>query len=414
MSNKQQKKIAMEDEKERSKDIRLYSIVEEKLKDGYPNKSEGTYTDLITSTRAPSFNRNKNSNKSVSEYERPNKNRSVSRGCFCVVIVALLLLILISLAASVIIYFMMRSSSDGDNQGNCNSLESSINEEFMRILEHKIEEIENNTKGRELDLLYLINQLDESNTFLKDKIKEINHALYGDIASSPASSCRAIYLLHPHSTSGYYWVTSSNGSSVRVYCDMIKSCGNITGGLTRVALLNNKTRPRICTGDFTTVNNNTRCVRNTEEPGCSHIVFPLMNLLYSHICGTVEGFWFGRPEGFTGTNRSNSTTINDNYVDGISLTYGSTTNRTHIWTFVADGVRFKQNCPRNTPDYVGNSYSCLKYEFSCSSNNSCSLVFFKQLQQPLTEDIEMRLCRDEHRVMDHEGIYVGNVEIYVW
>ena len=32
---------------------------------------------------------------------------------------------------------------------------------------------------------------------------------------------------------------SSNGSSVHVYCDMTKSCGNVTGGLTRVAILNN-------------------------------------------------------------------------------------------------------------------------------------------------------------------------------
>ena len=162
---------------------------------------------------------------------------------------------------------MIRSSSDGDNQGNCKSLESSLNEDFMNILKH---EIENNTKGRDLDLLYLVHQLNEANTiqyaFLKDKI---NHALYGNTVSSTAPSCRAIHLLHPYSTSGYYWVTSSNGSSVHVYCEMTKSCGNITGGLTRVALLNNKTRPLICTGDFVTVNEDMRCVRNTEDPGCS-------------------------------------------------------------------------------------------------------------------------------------------------
>ena len=46
--------------------------------------------------------------------------------------------------------------------------------------------------------------------------------------------------------------------SIHVYCDMTKSCGNVTGGgLTRVALLNNKTRTLFCTGDFLTVNNDT-------------------------------------------------------------------------------------------------------------------------------------------------------------
>ena len=93
---------------------------------------------------------------------------------------------------------------------------------------------------------------------------------------------------------------SSNGSSVRVYCDMTKSCGNVTGGLTRVALLNNETRPQLCTDDFM-INENTRCIRFTEDPGCSIIIFPVMNISYSHICGTVQAFWFGTPDGFTGS-----------------------------------------------------------------------------------------------------------------
>ena len=58
-----------------------------------------------------------------------------------------------------------------------------------------------------------------------------------------------------------------------------------------------------------TVDNNTRCVRSTEEPGCSHIAFPLMNMSYSQKCGTVEGYWFSTPDGFTGNNRSSNTTI---------------------------------------------------------------------------------------------------------
>ena len=47
-----------------------------------------------------------------------------------------------------------------------------------------------------------------------------------------------------------------------------------------------------------------------------------MNMSYYHICGTVESFWFGNPDGFIGSNRNSNTNINDNYVDGISLTYG--------------------------------------------------------------------------------------------
>ena len=74
---------------------------------------------------------------------------------------------------------------------------------------------------------------------------------------------------------------SSSGSSVRVYCDMTKSCGNVTGGLTRVAILNNETRYQLCIDSFTTTNKNTRCVLSTEKAGCSNIIFSVMNIPYT-------------------------------------------------------------------------------------------------------------------------------------
>ena len=261
------------------------------------------------------------------------------------------------------------------------------------------------------NLLKLINELSKNSSLTHDLLNErINLVTFGQFKGYPAPSCQAIHKLHPSFKSGYYWVTSSNGSSICIYCDMAKSCNNFTGGLTRVAVLNDETRPSICTGDFI-INRNTRCVRRSAEPGCSHIIFPLMNMSYSHICGTVESSWFGYPDGYIGSGRSPSTTINDNYVDGISLTYGKETSRTHIWTFIADD----RSCPNNIPDYVGNNNTCLLHENSCSSSpNSCSPSFFRKLEQPVTEDIEMRLCRDQHRVSDHEGIHFGNMEIYVW
>ena len=268
---------------------------------------------------------------------------------------------------------------------------------------------------RDLHIVDLVNQLNTSTSneydSLNKRINQINHlgTMY-----LPAPSCRAIHIFQPYSLSGYYWVSSVDGSSIQVYCEMTKSCGNITGGLTRVALLNDETRPLMCTGDFATVDgdSDTQCIRYTEEPGCFHMVLPLMNMSYSHICGTVEGYWFGSPDGFS---RPNDTTINDNYVDGISLTYGNISNRTHIWTFIADGKHnIRQNCTRAVPEYVGNSYSCLVDDTLCpSTTNPCSHEFFRNFQQAVTEDIEMRLCRDQNRNRG-EGIFIGNLEIFVW
>ena len=271
-----------------------------------------------------------------------------------------------------------------------------------------------NTSG-DSNLLKLINELSKNSNLTHDSLNErINLITFGQFKGYPAPSCQAIHELHPSFKSGYYWVTSSNGSTICVYCEMAKSCNNFTGGLTRVAVFNGETRPSICSGDYI-IYRSTRCVRRSAEPGCSHIIFPLMNMSYSHICGTVESSWFGHPNGFIGNDRNSNTNINENYVDGISLTYGKESSRTHIWTFIAD----HQSCPPNSiPDYVGHNNTCLIHEDSCSSSpKSCSPSFLRKLEQPVTEDIEMRLCRDQHRTSDDEGdegIHFGNMEIYVW
>ena len=139
------------------------------------------------------------------------------------------------------------------------------------------------------NLFEIVNQLNKSTiisyAMLKNRINIIENATFGRSRFVPAPSCQAIHIFQPSSTSGHYWVRTSNGSSVRVYCDMTKSCGSVTGGLTRVAILNNETRCQLCTDDFMTTYEKTRCVRSNEGAGCSNIVFLVMNIPYSHICG---------------------------------------------------------------------------------------------------------------------------------
>ena len=471
MDNKYDHKISMEMERIESADVHLYAIVEEKDKN-----TEGLYTELTNRTIIPQsiysdIQPEKKSDsvlasKSSSFLEPPEvrndkpkkKMIAISRYWLCITIIAQLLLLLSTVISGVVITYTRALNKSDANQGNIKL----SNEEFMKFIISKLEYIGNNSLSNSLmisGILSDFNHLNRSNCLeyavLQEKISQINHA-YGinitnlmdfvidhdlllvDLVSQlnmstsieyaslneqinqvnslgkskffPAPSCRAIYLLQPYSMSGYYWVESSNGSNIRVYCEMTKSCGNVTGGLTRVAVLNNETRPLLCTGDFVTVDHDTRCVRNTEDPGCSHIVFPLMIMSYSHICGNVEGTWFSSPDGFS---RPNNITTNGNYVDGISLTYGNITNRTHIWTFIADGHIRRQYCPQQIPEYVGNSYSCLIPIHLCqSTTNPCSHEIFRHFQRAVTEDIEMRLCRDENR--HNEGIYVGNLEIFVW
>ena len=368
--------------------------------------------------------------------------------CLVIMIFAIAIHVLAFGISAGVFYTMICRLRAEISSNKSEALEVSLNEELVNSLRYELDLLQNKTYNNSFQLstktkdiksinmsifnafpviaalndssssiFELVNQLNKStilsHAILKNRINIIENATFGRSRFVPAPSCQAIHILQPSFTSAYYWVRSSNGSSVRVYCDMTKSCGNVTGGLTRVAVLNNETRPLLCIDSFTTTNENTRCVRSTANAGCSNIIFSVMNIPYSHICGTVQAFWFDNPDGFTGSQRP-SRTINDNYVDGISLTYG-TPNKTHIWTFIADGLKNNQNCPRQVPEYVGSDYSCLNPESSCtSSSSSCYSPFFRLLQQPVTEDIELRLCRDQHRAFDHEGIFLGNLEIYVW
>ena len=458
--NKQKKKTVAEMDQESSAGIALYDVVDETKKkevlspeihknydeNAYSNE-EAEYMELRATRKEESTycvpQRDKTSevvlSKTLSSFnhfgdkgERWKISGSISQVwlCLMIVIFAIAFLTLAIGISAGVLYTMISRLRAEISSSKSEALVNSLRYELLRNetynnsfqLSAKTKDIKNinmsifNALNDSSSYLFkLVNQLNMSTILnyglLKNRINIIENV--GRSMFAPAHSCQAIHMFQPSFTSGYYWVRSSNGSSVRVYCDMAKSCGNITGGLTRVAILNNENRRQLCTDDFTTTNENTQCVRVTENPGCSNIVFPEMNIPYSHICGTVQGFWFGTPDGFTGSQRSSST-INDNYVDGISLTYG-TSNKTHIWTFIADGIRNNQNCPRQVPEYVRDHYSCLNPEFSCtSSSSSCYSPFFRLLQQPVTEDIELRLCRDQHRLTEYEGIYLGNIEIYVW
>ena len=452
--DKRKKKKVAEMDQESSADIALYAVVDKAKKkyvfspDVHKNYDENEYStaevkcteshatreeesqptysvleqdktsEVVSSKNSSSFNRFGDIDK------KWNISGSISQVWLCLVIVIFAIAFLVlAFGISAGVSYSMISRLRGEISSNkSEAVEVSLNEELVNSLRYEIDLLQNKTYNNSYQLsssnfLELVNRLNKSTILnyglLEKRINVIKYATFGRNRFAAAPSCQAIHMLQPSFTSGYYWVMSPNESSVRVYCDMTQFCGNVTGGLTRVAILNNNIRPHLCTDDFLTTNENTRCVRSNEGTGCSNIVFPVMNISYSHICGTVQAFWFGSPDGFAGSERS-STTINDNYVDGISLTYG-TSNKTHIWTFIADKFQSNQNCSRQVPGYVGYQYSCLNDVFSCtSSSSSCYSPFFRLLQQPVTEDIELRLCRDQHWVRDNEGIYLGNLEIYVW
>ena len=241
-----------------------------------------------------------------------------------------------------------------------------------------------------------------------------NHLL--DIApgyTDLALSCAAILEQNSSSTSGYYFVRSLSGQLRNVYCDMTRTCGNITGGWMRVAMLDVQNCPlelqqKIFNDNITT------CVARENNRGCTSIFYSSLDIPYSRVCGKIRAYKIGTPDGFSRINE-----IDNNYLDGISITINTSTNREHVWSFAAG----EDVCVNSQPDFVGNDFSCDKSQY-CPFQTLCGPLLWKsqqygsnvsswlkELPSPHASDIEVRVCRDQRRF--DEDLAITTLELYV-
>ena len=272
--------------------------------------------------------------------------------------------------------------------------------------------------------------------------------LPGSTPSHPAASCKEIKELSPTAPSGYYWLRGTGDSSVHMYCDMSRSCGGITGGWMRVTRLNMTNSSHTCPAGLKLLTTPKRlCAMNIDGVGCSSATFNIHGIRYTHVCGKIIGYQQGSPDAFGRYYHIRSLTIDDNYVDGISLTHGRNP-RKHIWTFAAalheviPAYLRQYICPCTNihnpvtipiPPFVGSDYFCdtasetaYQNKFypndplwdgqGCGRLNTCCSFnnppwFMKELPSSTSDDIEMRLCSDEAR--SNEDINFETVELYV-
>ena len=271
----------------------------------------------------------------------------------------------------------------------------------------------------------------------------------GSTPSHPAASCREIKELSPTAPSDYYWLRGTRDSSHHMYCDMSRSCGGITGGWMRVTKINMTNSSHTCPEGLKLLTTPKRlCAMNIGGGGCSSATFDLHGIRYSRVCGKIIGYQQKTPDAFVPYNLNRSLTIDDGYVDGISLTHGRNP-RKHIWTFAAalhEVVTIYPGalcpCTSNStnnpvsipiPPYVGSDYFCdtasvNHYEFKfypndplwdgqgCGRLNTCCSFnnppwFMKELPSPTRDGIEMRLCADQART--DEDITFEITELYV-
>ena len=227
------------------------------------------------------------------------------------------------------------------------------------------------------------------------------------------------------------------------------ACGCGGPGWRRAAYLNMSDPTQTCPPAWELITTPRRSCGRPSSAGrytCYSAMFPTQGIQYSQVCGRIIGYQFGEPQAFFLENRNLSRSIDDPYVDGVSLTYGNP--RQHIWTFAASldetgTYRIDSRCsctnpsyPNRAPSFVGNNYFCetgvptgQAYDSStfhaddplwdgqgCGPTSTCCTFnnppwFCKQLPQSTNADLEVRLC--SYYIGSAENTPVALIEIYV-
>ena len=256
----------------------------------------------------------------------------------------------------------------------------------------------------------------------------------------PADSCADIYQGH---LSGYYWLNAGLQPK-QVYCSINENpcCNDSDTRWMRIAYLNMSHPTAQCPHPWRELDSPIRTCRRQFNTSISSVNYSSYGIPYSKVCGRIIAYQFGTPEGFWGYNGQNQNTLDDAYVDGVSITYGQHP-KNHIWTFA--GAISYYYCPCNSDTIVSPPFTNEDYFCECGSDNSnyynnpgfiadnplwdghgctgssicCEFNnppwFCKQLPEPTTEDIEIRICGnvDSRNFLEEEDTPVQLIEIYV-
>ena len=186
------------------------------------------------------------------------------------------------------------------------------------------------------------------------------------------------------------------------------------------------------------------CLSGLRRTVCASVSFSTGGS-YNHVCGRILGYQSGSTDGFDVSIYTNPT-IEQVYLDGLSLTHGPSGSRQHIWSFISaisdtTNSPTQYNCPcsksgpwpHEIPSFVGSSYFCdsgneerwyatdgrvyaddpLWDGKGCGFTSTCCEFnnppwFYTNLPATTSDDLELRICGDAQ-----EDVVVSFIELYV-
>ena len=224
------------------------------------------------------------------------------------------------------------------------------------------------------------------------------------------SSCAQIRERDSTSTSGYYFIKLSTGQLRSVYCEM-ERCGE--GGWTRVANLDVDNCPAgFKSKQFGSIST---CVTVKDKANCSPIIYSTLGIRHSRVCGKVRAYADGTPDSHS---KSHSNNMNQNYLDGISIT----SNSEHVWSFF---LGWCDSCNNHyNLNFLSTDWACSRAK-SCQFRNGkfCNIELFSSQQcgttlsmfhkdvKPSKSNLKVRVCRNQART--DEDIALKTIELYI-
>ena len=273
-----------------------------------------------------------------------------------------------------------------------------------------------------------------------------NSSLPVKIPHIVSGKCQRPFLVN--STNIQDELSSANRLLTQQYGPPGCTCGGI-GSWRRVAYLDMSDLNQQCPSNWSLIEDPDVRACAGLTAGCHSAFFSTDQFTYNHVCGRVLAYQKGTPDGLD-FRVTPARTLEDPYVDGISLTYGAAGSRHHIWTFI--GALYEEDpfympsitCPCINvnvewmypfPSFIGHDYFCdtansgpgfihaktyvedpLWDGMGCGQNSTCCQYnhppwFCTPLAQPTGDDLELRICSDQNNA--DEDTYVYLVEIYV-
>ena len=150
--------------------------------------------------------------------------------------------------------------------------------------------------------------------------------------------------------------------------DFIFTCAGVGGGWRRIVNINISAGDDCLDGWRKTTQSGVSFCRVASDSlfTCSSANFSTNGISYWRVCGRAREYQKGHTLGLYGSYPPYNRAIDEDYVSGLSITYGSNPHQ-HIWTFASgfsETYNIVYNCPcsvypgNNPPSFVSNNYYC--------------------------------------------------------